>query len=94
MTVFTTTISSAGSPNPVKIPLNAKGERQLDFYPPVGHGWTQYDAEGANSLPAWGMNQPGQTLRRGQNQPPFVPGETVAAANLDSGSGSLVAVLS
>ena len=94
MTIFTVTISSAGSPNPIKIPDNAKGERTLRMYPPAGHGWTQYDAEGANSLPAWNLNQPSDAITRGPNQCPFQKGETVASANLDSGSGSLVCVLS
>jgi hypothetical protein len=95
MTIFLVTISSAGSPNPIKIPANAKGERNLDMYPPVGHAWTQYDAEGVNNLPPWNLNQPSARITRiAPGQTPFVAGETVASANLDSGSGSLICVLS
>jgi hypothetical protein len=92
MQIFTVTISSVGSPNPIKIPASVNGERRLEMIPPQGHAWTEYDAAGKNSI-AWAMDKPSE-ISRGHNQPPFVAGETVASANLDSGSGTLTCRLS
>jgi hypothetical protein len=91
MVVFTVTISAAGSPNPIKIPATVNGERRLEMIPPAGHAWTLYDPSGKTGA-ALTTDQAKVMDRVGQ-QSAFLAGETVASANLDTGSGTLTCIL-
>lgn len=92
MQVFTVTISAAGSPNAIVIPATVNGERELELIPPIGHAWKYFDKDGKNGVTL--QTDVTKTQRRLSNQSAFIGGETVASANLDTGSGTLTGILS
>lgn len=87
MTISTFTGSAVGTPNPVTVPADYKGEKQAEIVPPLGHAWMSFDPSGKNSV----SRATDQTLiiKRGNlGQAGFAAGEIIASVNLDTGSGT------
>lgn len=85
--IFTVTATSV-TPASVTIPAFGVGFHKLEIIPPVGHTWTEYDADGVNSI-----LRPLDYREEIVRPDPFVPGVTVLKVLLDSGTGTFTCVL-
>lgn len=83
--VFSFAFDATGTPDEITLPQDFPlGMTRIILKPPTGRAWTFYGPGGSGY--ALSVDE-ALTLTR-EGQAPFMPGETIGRAELDTGSGS------